>query len=103
MALPTPRLSDGANCPSDLPIERQVWLVPREKAMPASMFGLTLRETQVLTLIAHGESAREIGNILEITKRTAHSHAQSIIQKLGATNRPQAVAIAIREHIVDMN
>ncbi|MGC2126085.1 MAG: helix-turn-helix transcriptional regulator, partial [Xanthobacteraceae bacterium] len=74
-----------------------------EKAMPASMIGLTLRETQVLTLIAHGQSGREIGNILGITKRTADAHAQSIIQKLGAANRPQAVGIAIREHIVDMN
>ena len=57
---------------------------------------LSPRERQVLTLIARGKSAKGIGLILKISPRTVNVHSASIIRKLGADNRLQAVAIAVR-------
>jgi len=58
--------------------------------------GLSPRERQVLGLIARGKSAKGIGLILKISPRTVNVHSASIIRKLGAENRLQAVAIAVR-------
>ena len=61
---------------------------------------LTQREREVLAWAAHGKSAWEIGEILHIAKRTVDEHAQSAFRKLGAVNRTQAVAIALRDRII---
>lgn len=61
---------------------------------------LTPRQREVLWWTAQGKSAREIGEILHITKRTVDAHSQSAIHKLGAANRTQAVAIALRERLI---
>jgi LuxR family quorum sensing-dependent transcriptional regulator len=63
---------------------------------------LTSREQEVLTWTAHGKSAWEIGEILGITKRTVDAHTQSAFHKLGAANRTQAVAIAVRERLINI-
>jgi LuxR family quorum sensing-dependent transcriptional regulator len=63
---------------------------------------LTLREREVLGWVARGKSAWEIGDILDITKRTVDAHVQSAIRKIGAVNRANAVAIAIRDRIIDV-
>jgi len=58
---------------------------------------LTPREREVLWWVAQGKSASQIGKILRITKRTVDEHTQKAVRKLGAANRTQAVAIALRE------
>lgn len=63
---------------------------------------LTAREQEVLVWTAAGKSAWEIGEILGIAKRTVDSHAQSAFRKLGAANRTQAVAIAMRERLINI-
>jgi DNA-binding CsgD family transcriptional regulator len=63
---------------------------------------LTPREIEVLTWVARGKSAREIGKILDISKRTADAHAHSAGQKIGAVNRTQAVAIAVRDRLIEI-
>jgi DNA-binding CsgD family transcriptional regulator len=62
---------------------------------------LTGREREVLGWVVQGKSAWEIGEILRIKKRTVDEHVQRATRKLGATNRTQAAAIAIRDRIVD--
>jgi DNA-binding CsgD family transcriptional regulator len=62
---------------------------------------LTGREREVLTWVAQGKSAWEIGEILGIVKRTVDEHAASAFRKLGAVNRAQAVAIAIRDRLIE--
>ncbi len=56
---------------------------------------LTPREREVLSWVAQGKRAREIGVILNIAKRTVDEHVHSATRKLGASTMAQAVAIAI--------
>ena len=58
--------------------------------------GLTEREREVLRLIAAGWSNQEIADTLFISRKTASVHASNIFDKLGATNRNEAAAIAHR-------
>jgi LuxR family quorum sensing-dependent transcriptional regulator len=68
---------------------------------PTSRDILTPREREVLGWVARGKSASEIGEILHITKRTVDEHVQTAVRKLGAMNRTHAVAIAIRDGIIE--
>jgi LuxR family quorum sensing-dependent transcriptional regulator len=63
---------------------------------------LTARESEVLRWVAHGKSAWEIGEILDITKRTVDEHVQGGVRKLGAANRTHAVALALRDGIIKL-
>lgn len=62
---------------------------------------LTLREREVLAWSAQGKSAWEIGEILNLAKRTIDEHAKTAMRKLDARTRTQAVAIAIRERLFE--
>ncbi|MGZ8630875.1 MAG: response regulator transcription factor, partial [Actinomycetota bacterium] len=55
---------------------------------------LTERERQVLVLLERGSTDREIGAALTISVKTVEKHVGSILRKLGAQNRTQAVARA---------
>jgi DNA-binding NarL/FixJ family response regulator len=61
---------------------------------------LTARELMVLRLIASGLSNRDIASALEITERTVKFHVTAILNRLGADNRTQAVALAVRRGIL---
>jgi LuxR family quorum sensing-dependent transcriptional regulator len=61
---------------------------------------VTNRQREVLTWVAAGKSSWEIGEILNISARTVEEHAQRVLQRLGAVNRTQAVAIAIRDRLI---
>ena len=63
---------------------------------------LTPREREVLAWVAQGKSAWEIGEILDITKRTVDEHVQSAVRKLDAVNRTHAVALAVRDHVIEI-
>lgn len=62
---------------------------------------LTRREGEVLGLLARGNSARKIGEILGITTRTVHAHSQSTKRKLDTANSTHAVAVAIRDGLIE--
>jgi DNA-binding NarL/FixJ family response regulator len=61
---------------------------------------LTARELQVLRLLAEGASNKSIARRLGITPHTAKFHVASIVAKLGATGRTDAVAKAMRLGLV---
>jgi len=63
---------------------------------------LTSRETEVLFWVANGKSTAEIAGILLISKRTVDEHVQTSIRKLDAANRTHAVAIALRDRIIEI-
>jgi len=70
---------------------------------PATTHSLTPREREVLTWVARGKSASNIAKTLRITKRTVDGHVQSASRKLGAQNRAQAVAIALRNRFLEVD
>lgn len=61
---------------------------------------LTERELEVLSLVGHGRSNKEIATDLGITERTARTHVSNILGKLGLTDRTQAALYAVREGLV---
>jgi DNA-binding CsgD family transcriptional regulator len=69
---------------------------PDEHANPEATLGLTVREAEVLDLVARGYTNREIAATLIISAKTASVHVSHILHKLGAPNRREAAAIAHR-------
>jgi DNA-binding NarL/FixJ family response regulator len=63
---------------------------------------LTGREIEVLRQIAEGNRNRDIGEKLFITEETVKVHIKHIMEKLGASDRTQAIAIAIRRGIIHL-
>jgi DNA-binding NarL/FixJ family response regulator len=62
---------------------------------------LTPRERQILQLLAEGMSNADVASRLYISQETVKSHVRRILTKLEADTRTQAVAIALREAIID--
>jgi DNA-binding NarL/FixJ family response regulator len=72
----------------------------REAESEPANIDLTQRELQVLQLLVQGASNKAIARRLEITPHTAKFHVASILAKLGATGRTDAVAKAMRLGLV---
>lgn len=68
----------------------------RIQARLSKVFGLTLREADVLTWVANGKANRDIGEILELSPRTINKHLERISRKLGVENRTAAAAMALK-------
>ena len=61
---------------------------------------LTPRESEVLALLADGAPNKEIASRLGISEHTAKYHVSSILNKLGATSRTEAVARGYKEGLI---
>ena len=61
---------------------------------------LTLRETEVLELVAKGLGNKEIADQIGTASGTVKMHVQNILDKLGAADRTHAVTLAIRRGIL---
>jgi two-component system, NarL family, response regulator len=61
---------------------------------------LTPREIAVLSLVAGGNSNREIGYALSLAEETVKGHIKSILSKLSANDRAHAVALGLRRGII---
>jgi DNA-binding NarL/FixJ family response regulator len=61
---------------------------------------LTRREREVLALMVEGLNNPQIGERLYISVSTVRTHVSSILSKLSATNRAEAVALAVRSGLV---
>jgi two-component system, NarL family, response regulator YdfI len=72
--------------------DRAVTLEPPES--------LTARERQVLQMLASGSGNKEIAARLKISEHTAKFHVASILGKLGASSRTEAVAIGLRRGLI---
>ena len=72
----------------------------REVRAVETLEPLTERETEVLRLIAHGQSNKEIARDLQIAEDTVKTHVRHILAKLGVQSRTQAVLGAIRLGLV---
>jgi two-component system, NarL family, response regulator LiaR len=75
-----------------------------EKAKPESPDPLlTDREIEVLQLVAQGLDNHEIADTLIIALPTVRSHVTNILNKLGLSNRTQAVLYALRHNIASLD
>ena len=63
---------------------------------------LTNREIEVLRHVAEGNRNRDIANNLFISEETVKVHVKHIMDKLGANDRTQAIAIAVRRGIIQL-
>ena len=64
---------------------------------------LSQREMQVLQYVAHGRSNKEIGRALHITEGTVNCHVKSLLSKLDAIGRTEAIAIAARRGLIQLS
>jgi two-component system, NarL family, response regulator LiaR len=88
-----------AGLPSLSPEAAQV-LIQRvnEPAQPGS--DLTDRERDILALMVEGKSNGEIAERLFVSQSTVKFHVSNILSKLGVSGRTEAVAIAVKHHLV---
>jgi len=63
---------------------------------------LTPREREVLELLAHGLSNRQIAERLGISEHTAKFHVAAVLAKLGATSRTEAVSRGVRRGLITL-
>ena len=63
---------------------------------------LSKREMDVLLLIKDGLRNPEIANHLTLSTKTIENHVRSILQKLNAKNRTDAVVIAVRSGLIQL-
>jgi DNA-binding NarL/FixJ family response regulator len=63
---------------------------------------LTPREVEVLNRMAEGNRNKDIGEQLFISEETVKVHIKHIMEKLGASDRTQAVAIGVRRGIIQL-
>jgi DNA-binding NarL/FixJ family response regulator len=62
---------------------------------------LTRRQRQILQLLAEGESTTVAARQLDLSEETVKTHTKNALARLDARNRTQAVAIALRECLID--
>jgi DNA-binding NarL/FixJ family response regulator len=62
---------------------------------------LTKRQREILQLLANGESTTFAARELDLSEETVKTHTKHALARLGARNRTHAVAIAVRECLID--
>lgn len=75
-------------------------LVRRISAPRIGLTALTVREREILALVAEGHPNRTIAERLVISERTARTHVSNVLSKLQLSSRTQAALFAIREGLI---
>jgi DNA-binding NarL/FixJ family response regulator len=81
-------------------ILKQFHELSREKETASFMSPLTPKEMEVLQYMAQGFLNKQIADKLDVTEQTIKNHITSILRKLNANARTQAVVIAIKKGLV---
>jgi DNA-binding NarL/FixJ family response regulator len=76
----------------------QAWLDDPSRA-PSS--DLTIREQEIVKLVAESYTSDEIGRLLHISRRTVERHRENVLAKLGMRDRIQLTRYAIRHGLID--
>ena len=75
-------------------------LAQPEISGPSLGYDLTPREHDVLELLVKGLNNAQVAATLDISPATAKAHVSNILSKLGVSNRAEAVALAVQQHLV---
>ena len=100
---------------SDIELAAAKWVFEQLKAMPdlerinrflrqkhdLETHRLTLRELQVLHLVASGKTNKSVADVLFISERTVDRHISNIFNKLNVSSRVEATAFALKNKILD--
>lgn len=81
------------------PISRLIEATPRVKPKKKPV-QLTLREREILQLVAMGKTSNEIGATLCISTKTVHKHRQQLMERLGLHNAASLIRYAISKGII---
>jgi DNA-binding NarL/FixJ family response regulator len=81
-------------------LDRRLGAIDPPSAPPPP--GLTTRELEVLQLIVHGKSNKEIAAVLRLSANTVAVHRANIMQTLGIHNTAELVVFAIRQGLVSI-
>jgi DNA-binding NarL/FixJ family response regulator len=90
-----PRLDRAADCHVQAAPSHQ------QREDGKSVEALSPREHEVLQLMARGLQNKEIAAELVISERTVKFHVSSILGKLGAGNRTEAVTMALQQGLIE--
>ena len=69
-----------------------------EPSQPES--DMTEREREILALMVEGKSNNEIAKCIFVSQSTVKFHVSNVLSKLGVSSRTEAVALAIKHHLV---
>jgi len=81
-------------------IVEQLGAANLQPAQPQSRFGLTARETEIVSFITQGYMNRDIAKSLSITEETVKRHLTNIFNKVGMSNRLELALFAIEHGLV---
>src|SRR5712692_1760536 len=81
-------------------IPRETPPTPPAKSPPTSPFGLTVREVEVLRLLAQGLTDAQIAAQLIISPRTVNTHLKAIYGKIQVSSRSAATRYALDQHLI---
>jgi DNA-binding CsgD family transcriptional regulator len=70
---------------------------------PARVVRLSGKELDVLHELARGRTTDEVAELLYVSPHTVRTHVKNTMRKLRAKTRAQAVAIALREGVLDFD
>lgn len=73
----------------------------RDVRAPGAAPALSPREQQVVSLLAEGLANKQIAHQLDISETTVKGYLRDVYDKLGANDRAQTVAIALRNRLID--
>jgi DNA-binding NarL/FixJ family response regulator len=76
--------------------------IASQVAVHAADSSLTVREIDVLQLVAEGNANKVVADRLTITEDTVKAHVRNILSKLGANDRTHAVTIALKRGIISL-
>lgn len=89
-----------AGKPTLAPEAAQALIHASRSGYPVDHFDLTEREKEVLALMSEGLNNLEIADRLFVSRSTVKFHVSSVLSKLGAATRTEAVAIAVQNRLV---
>jgi transcriptional regulator EpsA len=79
-------------------------LISEKDSFPGKVLAgvkLSVREAEVIALVRDGKTNLQISALLQLSPLTVKNHVQNILRKLGVANRAQAVAKAVKAHMIN--